>query len=123
MNSNDVRLGWLTEVPPERQLSPVQLQLTSFGASTSWQLPAFDAMRGEMTTESSSAPAMNAACGRGREVMIGVAIGAVNHDQRATNVFASSVEGSRAIDQRSRRSASERHPLGARLGRGEYRAR
>jgi hypothetical protein len=59
--SNDVRSGWLAAVPPERQLSPVQLQLTSFAASVSRQLPAADATRGEITTESSSAPARNVA--------------------------------------------------------------
>jgi len=56
-----VSSGWLAAAPPDRQLSPVQLQLTSFGASVSWQLPAADAIRGEITTESSSRPARNAA--------------------------------------------------------------
>ena len=61
MKSNDVRSLWLAATPPERQLSPPQLQLTSFSARTSRQLPSADATRGAMTIASSSAPARNAA--------------------------------------------------------------
>ena len=46
----------------QRQLSPLQLQLTSFVSSLSEQPRSlFDAIRGEMTTVSSRAPARNAA--------------------------------------------------------------
>ena len=61
MKSNDVRLLSLAATPPDRQLSPTQLQLTSFGASWSWQRPSADAIRGAITTVSSSAFARNAA--------------------------------------------------------------
>ena len=57
MKSNDERSGCVTAIPPERQLSPVQLQPTSFGCSLSLQA----VKRGEITTASSSAPARNAA--------------------------------------------------------------
>ena len=59
--SNDVRAGFFGAEPPERQLSPVQLQLTSLASSVSWQLPSLDAIRGEITTVSSSARPRNAA--------------------------------------------------------------
>ena len=49
------------DAPPERQLSPPQLQLISFSASGSWQLPSAEATRGAMTMVSSSAPARKAA--------------------------------------------------------------
>src|SRR3954463_12891888 len=61
MKSKDVRSLWLGGHHHERQLSPPQLQLTSFGASTSRQPPSADATRGAITTASSSAPARNAA--------------------------------------------------------------
>jgi hypothetical protein len=62
MKSYDVRRGSLDATPPERQLSPPQLQLTSFAASSSRQpLPSLEANRGEITSESSSPPARNAA--------------------------------------------------------------
>jgi hypothetical protein len=56
-----VRSGWLAAVPPDRQLSPVQLQLTSLVSSLSRQLPAADAILGEITTVSAIAPARKAA--------------------------------------------------------------
>src|SRR5262249_22223500 len=59
--SNDVRSLFTGDTPPERQLSPPQLQLTSFVSSASRQLPSADAIRGAITIESSSAPARNAA--------------------------------------------------------------
>src|SRR5262245_7842333 len=60
--SNDVSLSALADVPPLRQLSPPQLQLTSLGSSLSRQLPPpADATRGAITIVSSSAPARNAA--------------------------------------------------------------
>ena len=55
--SNEDRSGWLAAAPPERQLSPLQLQTTSFGSGLSWQAM----MCGAMTTASSSAPARKAA--------------------------------------------------------------
>ena len=48
--------------PPERQLSPEQLQLISFAASVSVQpRPLLDAKRGEITIVSSKAPARKVA--------------------------------------------------------------
>ena len=64
MKSYDVSLPSLYETsaaPPERQLSPLHGQLTSFGASLSWQPRSLDAKRGEMTIVFSSASARNAA--------------------------------------------------------------
>src|ERR1017187_5682642 len=61
VKSNDVNFSLLAAVPPERQLSPAQLQLTSLGANWSWQLPVLEATRGAMTMVSSSAPPRNAA--------------------------------------------------------------
>src|ERR1019366_8302325 len=61
VKSNDVNFSLLVAVPPERQLSPVQLQVTSLGANWSRQLPVLDAMRGAMTMVSSSAPPRKAA--------------------------------------------------------------
>src|ERR1035437_6980276 len=61
VKSNEVNFSWLVAVPPERQLSPAQLQLTSLGANWSRQLPALEARCGAMTMVSSSAPLRNAA--------------------------------------------------------------
>ena len=52
----------LIETPPDRQLSPLQLQLTSFCAIESRHpRPSFDANRGEITRVSPSASPRNAA--------------------------------------------------------------
>jgi len=61
MKSNDERSLLPGAAPPERQLSPPQLQLISFSASASRQLPSADATRGAITIESSSAAARKAA--------------------------------------------------------------
>src|SRR2546427_12663028 len=57
MKSNDERSGVVAAMPPERQLSPLQLQPTSFGSSLSLHA----VKRGAIPTVSSSAPARNAA--------------------------------------------------------------
>ena len=49
----------------------------------------------------------------GREIVIRVPIGAVDHDHRSADVVVARLERTAAIDQRTRRSAAERHPLGA----------
>ena len=61
MKSNDVSVGWLVEVPPDRQLSPRQLQLTSFAASLSLQPGSDETRCGEITTVSSMASPRKAA--------------------------------------------------------------
>src|ERR1041385_8565626 len=73
MKSKEVSLSVLVDVPPLRQLSPPQLQLTSLASSLSRQLPEADAMRG----------AKKRSRQRGAEVVVGVAIGAVDHDEGA----------------------------------------
>ncbi len=57
MRSNDESSGWLAALPPDRQLSPLQLQSTSFGSGLSMQAM----MCGAMTTVSSIAPSRKAA--------------------------------------------------------------
>ena len=61
MKPKEVRSGSLAAAPPERQLSPSQLQLTSCGSSLSLQSPWADRNVGAITMVSPSAPAMNAA--------------------------------------------------------------
>jgi hypothetical protein len=66
--SNDRSLSSFVAVPPERQLSPLHGQLTSFGARVSRHpLLLFAANRGEMTMVSSSAPARNVAASAERK--------------------------------------------------------
>ena len=76
-----------------------------------------------MTTVSSSAPARNAARDRGLEVVIGVAVRAVHHDQRARDRRIRDVERVRRVDHRARRPAAERDPPFARSGRRRARRR
>jgi hypothetical protein len=62
MKSYDVSSRLPAAMPPERQLSPEQLQLTSSDARVSRHpLLSSDAKRGATTMVSSSAPARNAA--------------------------------------------------------------
>src|SRR5258708_13559132 len=62
IKSYEVSSLLLAETPPDRQLSPEQLQLISFAASVSLHpRPSLDAKRGAITIVSSSALARNAA--------------------------------------------------------------
>src|SRR5206468_4564580 len=54
----------------------------------------------------------------GREVMVGVAVRAVHHDERAAHVVVAHVERSRSVDERPRGAAAERDPFGAGGGGG-----
>ena len=57
MKSNDASAGSLVAAPPARQLSPPQLQLTSFGCSLSAQSGSEERNAGAITRVSPSAPA------------------------------------------------------------------
>src|SRR6266849_2218316 len=62
IKSYDVNSLLLAETPPDRQVSPEQLQLISFAARVSLHpRPSLDARRGAITIVSLSAPARNAA--------------------------------------------------------------
>jgi hypothetical protein len=53
--------------------------------------------------------------------VVGVAVRAVDHDQRPPDVLVAGVERARAVDQRTRGPRAERDPF--RTGRGRRRAR
>ena len=89
------------------------------------QLPAADATRGAMTMVSFERAGEERRRRGAAEVAVGVAIGAVDHDQRAADRRSLRLsQRIRRVDHRPRGPALERHELrAARLGRGAGRGR
>src|ERR1035438_10129897 len=110
VKSNDVNFSLLVAVPPERQLSPAQLQLTSLGANWSRQLPVLEARR---AADGVVEGAGQKGGGKGgAEIVVGVAAGAVDDDEGARDLGIGNVERVGTVDHGTRGSGGESQPFG-----------